>query len=298
MKPTWLVSAVGRLSTARVAGSRQPMSTIRAASAPPVAKRVRAARPRDDPLVGAQDVDDPDARRRAAGVGDREAAAVAGDRERGDGGSGDAGDSQLAHLFALDHEDARAPAASGRPATGRRTCRTTGAAGRCRRDRARTRDGGDPPSAAATKTALPLPETAAIRRGRLAHREAAHRVAGPPSGPSTGCPVGRARSTTGRRAGPTARASAVPPASNSGPAGHRGVDPAAGQRHGGTGDGDPDPLDPGHLAQRPGQLVDRARELVGRGLQHLPRQGHLGDAALGDHHGQVEVGARRAARSG
>jgi hypothetical protein len=38
MKLSLLVSAVGRLNTASVAGSRQPMSTIRAASASAVEK--------------------------------------------------------------------------------------------------------------------------------------------------------------------------------------------------------------------------------------------------------------------
>ena len=63
-KLTSLVSPVGRVSTASVAGSRQPTSTIRAASLPAVEEGARAAGAGDDPLVGAQDVDDPQRRGR------------------------------------------------------------------------------------------------------------------------------------------------------------------------------------------------------------------------------------------
>ena len=262
MKLTCWSRPSGRLSTARVAGSRQPMSTIRAASASPVGEDLRPSGARDDAFVGAQDVDDAQARGRGCrrtprrgGLPSRatENAATSAPVTPGirsvrvpsaSTTSTRAPVRRTVHQpqvaehvvpraqhVGAGHDRTRHPCRLRRPRRRRtRSCR-------CRRPQR---------SGAATRS----------RRG-CAWSSRACRVglstgSGSADDTSTTRPPRRPQSCAVSRAGGVELLAR----------GHRGVDAAAAQRHGRTGDRDPHPgrcPGPGAASTRAGRLRDRAR---------------------------------------
>ena len=166
MKLDLLVSAVGRLSTARVAGSRQPMSTIRAASAPPERRPATARRRRRCPRRCAGCRSTRSARGRGAGVRHGEAGCRRGRPRTQPRRRPVTPGTRSRRTSPPLTTSTRAPSrrAVDQPEVAEHVVRRAQHVGAAD-DRRATPTSTLPPSAETTNTVLPLPETAAMPRG-------------------------------------------------------------------------------------------------------------------------------------